>query len=146
MWALILVTFAVADPPNARFNPVYFSQEYSSQERCEAAKSGLRRIFVEKVEGLSVFWRTKKTPERCATTNASMWKLPAPKNKCEHVPAGRRVARCASAERLPHSQHGRRFGSRRYVEARPDLEHGWRCGERSGPEPSITTHQPLRRF
>ena len=53
MWALILVTFAVADPPNARFNPVYFSQEYSSQERCEAAKSELRRIFVEKVEGLN---------------------------------------------------------------------------------------------
>jgi len=53
MWALILVTFAVADPPNARFNPVYFSQEYSSQERCEAAKSELRRIFVEKIEGLN---------------------------------------------------------------------------------------------
>jgi hypothetical protein len=53
MWALILVTFAVADPPNARFNPVYFSQEYSSQERCEAAKSELRRSFVEKVDGLN---------------------------------------------------------------------------------------------
>jgi hypothetical protein len=53
MWALILVTFAAADPPNARFNPVFFSQEYSSQERCEAAKSELRRTFVEKVEGLN---------------------------------------------------------------------------------------------
>jgi len=53
MWALILVTFAVADPPNARFNPVYFSQEYSSQERCEGAKSELGRIFVAKVEGLN---------------------------------------------------------------------------------------------
>jgi hypothetical protein len=53
MWALILVSFAVADPPNARFNPTYFSQEYSSQERCEAAKSELRRSFVEKIEGLN---------------------------------------------------------------------------------------------
>ena len=53
MWALILVTFAVADPPNARFNPVFFSEEYSSQERCEAAKSELRRSFVEKVDGLN---------------------------------------------------------------------------------------------
>ena len=53
MWALILVTFAVADPPNARFNPVYFSQEHSSRERCEAAKSELGRIFVEKVDGLN---------------------------------------------------------------------------------------------
>jgi hypothetical protein len=53
MWALILVTFAVADPPNARFNPVYFSQEYSSEERCEGAKSELGRIFVEKVDGLN---------------------------------------------------------------------------------------------
>ena len=53
MWALILVTFAVADPPNARFNPVFFSQEYSSEERCEAAKSELRRSFVAKVEGLN---------------------------------------------------------------------------------------------
>jgi len=53
MWALILVTFAVADPPNARFNPAYFSQEYSSRERCEGAKSELGRIFVEKVEGLN---------------------------------------------------------------------------------------------
>ena len=53
MWALILVPFAVADPPNARFNPVYFSQEYSSQARCEGAKSELGRIFVEKVEGLN---------------------------------------------------------------------------------------------
>ena len=49
MWALILVTFAVADPPNAKFNPVYFSQEYSSQERCEAAKSDKApEGFVEK--------------------------------------------------------------------------------------------------
>ena len=53
MWALILVTFAVADPPNARFNPVFFSQEYSSQERCEAAKSELRRSFVDRVEALN---------------------------------------------------------------------------------------------
>ena len=36
-----------------RFNPVYFSQEYSSQERCEAAKSELRRGFVEKVDRLN---------------------------------------------------------------------------------------------
>ena len=36
-----------------KFNPVYFSQEYSSKERCEAAKSELRRGFAEKVEGLN---------------------------------------------------------------------------------------------
>jgi hypothetical protein len=69
MWALILVTFAVADPLNARFNPVFFSQEYSSQERCEAAKSELRKSFVEKVEGLNRVNMPPRSPQVIALTS-----------------------------------------------------------------------------
>jgi hypothetical protein len=53
MWALIIVTFAVTDPPNSRYSPVYFSHEYSSKERCEAAKSALHQGFVTQVEALN---------------------------------------------------------------------------------------------
>jgi hypothetical protein len=53
MWALIIVTFAVANPPNSKYNPVYFSHDYTSKETCEAAKSALDRGFVHQVDTMN---------------------------------------------------------------------------------------------
>src|SRR5215211_4844936 len=38
MWVLIIVTFAATNPPNLRYSPTLFSQEYSSKDKCEAAR------------------------------------------------------------------------------------------------------------
>lgn len=53
MWVLIIVTFAATNPPNLRYNPTLFSQEYSSKEKCEAARATLHGGFLAKVEALN---------------------------------------------------------------------------------------------
>jgi hypothetical protein len=59
MWTLIIVTFAVSDPPNLRYNPIYFSHDFSSKEKCEAAKSALQQRFVAHVEDLNRIMENK---------------------------------------------------------------------------------------
>lgn len=41
MWVLIIVTFAVNDPPGRDYVPVVQIQEFTSEERCVAAKDWL---------------------------------------------------------------------------------------------------------
>jgi hypothetical protein len=38
MWVLIIVTFAINDPPSRGYVPVVQMQEFTSEQRCVAAK------------------------------------------------------------------------------------------------------------
>lgn len=38
MWVLVIVTFAINDPPSSGFAPVIRTQEFTTEERCLAAK------------------------------------------------------------------------------------------------------------
>jgi hypothetical protein len=53
MWVLMIVTFAATNPPNLRYSPTIFSQEYSSKEKCEAARATLHGGFLAQVETLN---------------------------------------------------------------------------------------------
>jgi len=53
MWVLIIVTFAATNPPNLRYSPTLFSQEYSSKEKCEAARATLSEGLLAQVEVLN---------------------------------------------------------------------------------------------
>ncbi len=53
MWVLMIVTFAATNPPNLNYSPTIFSQEYSSKEKCEAARATLHAGFLAQVEALN---------------------------------------------------------------------------------------------
>jgi hypothetical protein len=53
MWVLIVVTFATTNPPNLRYSPTLFSQEYSSKEKCESARATLSGVLHPQVEILN---------------------------------------------------------------------------------------------
>lgn len=53
MWVLMIVTFAATNPPNLNYSPMLFSQEYSSKEKCEAARAILNGGFLAQVETLN---------------------------------------------------------------------------------------------
>ena len=53
MWVLIIVTFAATNPPNLRYSPTLFSQEYSSRDKCEAARGTLNEGLLAQVEVLN---------------------------------------------------------------------------------------------
>jgi hypothetical protein len=53
MWVLMILTFAATNPPNLNYSPTIFSQEYSSKEKCEAAKATLQAGFLAQVEALN---------------------------------------------------------------------------------------------